>query len=89
MISIVRSDFRMATGPEKSSSSMGAKISPYSTLGGGGGGGGYGVYYFMRYMATLGNHILPPWEKYNAHLLIFTWKMFILTDLTESISSRV
>ena len=27
--------------------------------------------------------IRPPWQKYNAHLLVFMWKMFILTDLTD------
>ena len=35
-----------------------------------------------------------PWDKHNAPLLLFTWKMFISTDLTniyvlESICSRV
>ena len=38
--------------------------------------------------------VSPPGGKHNAPLLLFTWKMFILTDLTsiyvlENISSRI
>ena len=41
-----------------------------------------------------GQPIRPSWEKYNTHLLMFTWKISILTDLTEryvleNISSRI
>ena len=41
-----------------------------------------------------GEPIRLPWDKHNAPLLLFTWKMFISTDLTniyvlESICSRI
>ena len=41
-----------------------------------------------------GEPIRLPWDKHNAPLLLFTWKMFISTDLTniyelESIFSRI
>ena len=41
-----------------------------------------------------GKPIRLPWDKHNAPLLLFTWKMFISTDLTnifvpESISSQI
>ena len=46
------------------------------------------------YLLTANNTMRNPFahigKKYNAHLVIFTWKMFILTDLTDpSISSRI
>ena len=41
-----------------------------------------------------GEPIRLPWDKHNAPLLLFTWEMFISTDLTniyvlESICSRI
>ena len=48
----------------------------------------------LRGQGTLGNPFAHPGKKHNAPLLLFTWKIFILTDLTniylpESISSRI
>ena len=34
-------------------------------------------------IVLLSGPIRTPWEKYNVRLLIFTWKMCILTDLTD------
>ena len=54
----------------------------------------YGKHAFASLLKHAGEPIRLPWYKHNAHLLLFTWKMFILTDLTnihvpESICRRI